>query len=102
MLTAMSARAASLPTLLVLPLDMIDTSGETPSRAKEQEDRLKVLAAYLSNALADDQIYSVIDPTPIGAAIAKARIDTIPRRMQWLRTGPRQAASRRSRVGGTG
>jgi hypothetical protein len=73
MLAAMSARAASLPTLLMLPLDMIDTSGETPPRAKEHEDRLKVLAAYLSNALADNQIYSVIDPTPIGPAITAAR-----------------------------
>ena len=71
MLAAMSARAAPLATLLVLPLDMVDTSGETPSRAKEHEvDR-------------------------------GDSIDTTPGRMQWLRTGPRQAASRRSRVGGT-
>ena len=73
MLAAMSARAAPLATLLVLPLDMVDTSGETPSRAKEHEDRLKVLAAYLSNALAEDQVYSIIDPMPIGAAIAATR-----------------------------
>ena len=73
MLAAMSARAAPLATLLVLPLDMVDTSGETPSRAKEHEDRLKVLAANLSNALAEDQVYSIIDPMPIGAAIAATR-----------------------------
>ena len=47
--------------------------GETPSRAKEHEDRLEALASYLSRALTDDQVYSIIDPTPIGAAITAAR-----------------------------
>jgi hypothetical protein len=73
MLSVMSARAADPPSLLVLPLDMVDTSGETPSRAKEHDDRLKLLATYLSNALADDQVYSIIDPTPIGGAITLSR-----------------------------
>ena len=73
MLAATSVRAASPPTLLMLPLDMVDASGETPSRAKEHEDRLEALASYLSRALTDDQVYSIIDPTPIIAAITAAR-----------------------------
>ena len=72
-LVVTSAWAASPPTVLVLPLDMVDTSGETPSRAREHHARLKVLASSLSNVLADDRIYSIIDPAPIGAAIATAQ-----------------------------
>jgi hypothetical protein len=75
--------------------------GETPSRAKEHEDRLEALASYLSRALTDDQVYSIIDPTPIGACDHGSSIDTAPGGTLWLRTGPRQAASCRSRVGGT-
>jgi hypothetical protein len=59
--------------LLVLPLDMIDTSGEMPPRAKVHEDRLEALASYLSKALVDERIYSIIDPTTMGATIAEAR-----------------------------
>ncbi len=53
---------------------MVDTSGETPSRAKEHEDRLLVLAQYLSMALVENGIYAVVDATPIRAEITKARI----------------------------
>ena len=42
---------AGTPTLLVLPLEIIDTSGETPSRAKDLEDRLAALTIYLSKEL---------------------------------------------------
>ena len=34
-----------MPELLILPLDMVDTSGETPSHAQEHEDRLVALAS---------------------------------------------------------
>jgi Protein of unknown function (DUF2380) len=73
MLATVSARAADKPTLLILPLDMVDTSGETPSRAQEHEDRLLALAQYLSKALGEDGEYAIVDPTPIRAAIDKAR-----------------------------
>jgi len=72
-LVAMAAGAASPPSLLVLPLDMVDTSGETPPRVREHEDRLKALDAYLSQTLADAGIYAIVDPAPIDAAIARAR-----------------------------
>ena len=42
-----SARGADVPSLLILSLDMVDTSGETPSHAQEHEDRLVALAQYL-------------------------------------------------------
>ena len=40
-LTVTRAYASSPPTLLVLRLDMVDTSGETPPRMAEHEQRLK-------------------------------------------------------------
>jgi hypothetical protein len=52
---------------------MVDTSGETPARAQEHEDRLRVLAQYLSKALGEDGDYAIVDPAPIRAAIDKAR-----------------------------
>jgi uncharacterized protein DUF2380 len=69
----MSARGADMPALLILPLDMVDTSGETPSHAQEHEDRLVALAQYLSQALAHDGSYAIIDPRPISNQINKAR-----------------------------
>ena len=74
LLATIPGRAAGVPTLLVLPLEMVDTSGETPSRAKEHEDRLLALAQYLSKALGENGSYAIVDPTPIRAQINKARI----------------------------
>jgi hypothetical protein len=68
-----SAWAAAIPTLLVLPLDMVDTSGETPSHAQEHTDRLAALTQSLSKELGARGLYAIIDPTPIGARIDKAR-----------------------------
>jgi hypothetical protein len=65
--------AADIPTLLVLPLEMVDTSGETLSRVKEHEDRLAALTQYLSKELEAHRLYAIIDPTPIGTEIEKAR-----------------------------
>ena len=72
LLAAISAPAAHKPTLLILPLDMVDTSGETPSHAQEHEYRLLALARYLSRALGEDG-YDIVDPAPIRATIDKAR-----------------------------
>jgi hypothetical protein len=73
LLATTSSRAVDIPTLLVLPLEMADTSGETPSRAKELEDRLTTLTLTLSRELGAHGLYSVIDPTSIGTEIDKAR-----------------------------
>jgi hypothetical protein len=73
LLSSAPDRAADIPTLLVLPLEMVDTSGETPSRVKEHEDRLAALTRYLSRELEAHELYAIIDPTPIGIEIKKAR-----------------------------
>jgi hypothetical protein len=67
-----ASEAAAGPTLLVLPLGLTDTSGETPPHTQEHKDRLAALTRYLSQMLAADGLYTVIDPTPIAAAIDKA------------------------------
>ena len=73
LLATASSRAADIPTLLVLPLEIADTSGETPSRAKELEDRLTTLTLYLSRELGAHGLYAVIDPISIGSEIDKVR-----------------------------
>ena len=73
LLATTSDRAADIPTLLVLPLEIVDTSGETPSRAKELEDRLTTLTLYISRELGTHGLYAVIDPISIGSEIGKAR-----------------------------
>ena len=52
---------------------MVDTSGETPSRAKEHEDRLTALTLYLSRELGAHGLYAIVDPISIGSEIDKAR-----------------------------
>lgn len=73
LLSTVPGRAAETPTLLVLPLDMVDTSGEIPSHAKEHDDRLAALTLYLSKELNARGLYAVLDPMPIGTEIDKAR-----------------------------
>jgi hypothetical protein len=64
---------AGTPTLLVLPLEIIDTSGETPSRAKDLEDRLAALTIYLSKELRTQGLYAIVDPISIAGEIDKTR-----------------------------
>lgn len=68
---AAPAWAKSPPSLLIMPLNWVDTSGEMPSHAKEHAERLKELATYLSGSLAQTGIYASIDPAPIAADIAR-------------------------------
>jgi hypothetical protein len=70
---AIPAWATSAPSLLILPLDWVDTSGETPAHAKEHTDRLAELGRYLSRSLADAGLYAISDPTPIAAEVEHAR-----------------------------
>jgi len=73
LLSTTSGRAANFPTLLVLPLEMVDTSGELATGSKEHEDRLAASTRYLSQQLGSHGLYTIIDPTPIDAEIDKAR-----------------------------
>ena len=70
---AVPAQAAGPPTLLVLPLDMVDISGEIPPRTKEHNDRLAALTQYLARSLAESGSYAIADATPIAAEIDEAR-----------------------------
>jgi hypothetical protein len=71
LLSTTPSRAADVPTLVVLPLEMVDTSGE--SQPKTRADRLATLTGYLSQQLGASGFYAIIDPSPIGAAIETAR-----------------------------
>ena len=62
-----------MPTLLVLPLELVDTSGEPGSGRRDHEERLAALTTYLSQQLADHDVYAIVDPTPIAADIGRAR-----------------------------
>jgi hypothetical protein len=71
LLSTTAGRAADVPTLLVLPLEMVDTSGE--SQPKTRANRLATLTGYLSQQLGASGFYAIIDPSPIRAAIETAR-----------------------------
>src|SRR5690349_5834415 len=71
--TIASGLAADPPSLLVLPIEMVDTSGEMPSGAKEHEDRLAALGWYLAHDLEAHGLYAISDPAPISEAVDKAR-----------------------------
>jgi Protein of unknown function (DUF2380) len=73
LLAAVPVLAAPAPSLLVLPLDWVDTSGEMPSHKEKHIERLMRLGQYLSRSLAQAGIYTVIDPAPIEADIGHAR-----------------------------
>jgi hypothetical protein len=73
LIATVPGRAAGLPTLLVLPLEKVDTSGEPLSQAKKLEDRLTALTVYLSKELEAHGLYAVIDPISIGKEIDQAR-----------------------------
>jgi hypothetical protein len=62
-----------VPTLLVLPLELVDTSGEPGSGRRDHEERLAALTTYLSQQLAEHDVYAIVDPTPIAADIGRAR-----------------------------
>jgi hypothetical protein len=64
---------ANAAKLLVLPLEMVDTSGEPATGSKEHEDRLAASTRYLSQQLGSHGLYTIIDSTPIDAEIDKAR-----------------------------
>jgi uncharacterized protein DUF2380 len=73
LVSAVPGRTADIPTLLVLPLEMVDTSGEAPSGLQDHKDRLAASTRYLSDQLAAHGLYAVLDPAPIGPEIAKAQ-----------------------------
>jgi hypothetical protein len=71
LLTTTAGLTDDMPTLLALPLEMVDTSGG--ARPNMQEDRLAPLTEYLSRQLSAHGLYAIIDPTPIDIEIDRAR-----------------------------
>ena len=49
------------------------TSGEVPSGLTDHKERLVAATRYLSDQLAAQRLYAVLDPAPIGPDIAKAQ-----------------------------
>jgi hypothetical protein len=73
LVAASRVASADPPTLLVLPLEMIDTSGEAHPQSDTHADRLAALTRYLSRQLDEDRLYTVVDPAPIAADIGRAQ-----------------------------
>jgi hypothetical protein len=73
LLSAGPVRSADVPTLLVLPLELVDTSGEPGSGLRDHAERLAALTGYLSQQLAEHEVYAVVDATPIAAEIGRVR-----------------------------
>jgi len=74
LIAATSARAADRPALLILPFDMVDTSGEIPSHA--DDGVAPILCERLRKVLRQchQSIFVLLcDPMPISAEIEKAR-----------------------------
>ena len=67
------ASGADPPTLLLLPLEMADTSGEAHPQSDTHADRLVALTHYLSQQIAEDRLYTMVDPAPIAADINRIR-----------------------------
>jgi hypothetical protein len=69
------AQAADPPKLVVLPLELMDTSGEIPPHTEEHVKRLAALTDYLAATIARHKAYDVLDPAPIRDEIVKTRKD---------------------------
>jgi hypothetical protein len=60
---------ATPPTLLVLNLELVDSSGEVTDQRADHERRLAAVREILASELAAREVYVVIDPAPIQAEI---------------------------------
>ncbi|MGH6918004.1 MAG: DUF3280 domain-containing protein [Geminicoccaceae bacterium] len=67
------AKSAEPPSLLVLNLELVDTSGEVTDQREEHERRLVAVREILASELAARQVYEVVDPGRIQAAIDATR-----------------------------
>jgi hypothetical protein len=65
--------AAEPPSLLVLNLELVDSSGEVTDQRKDHDRRLAAVRQILASELAARDVYDVIDPTEIQAEIDATR-----------------------------
>ena len=61
--------AADPPSLLVLNLELVDSSGEVTDQREDHERRLAMVRETLASELAARDVYAVVDPTAIQAEI---------------------------------
>jgi hypothetical protein len=64
---------AEPPSLLVLNLELVDTSGEVTDQQAEHDRRLAAVREILANGLAAREVYDVVDPASIQAEIDATR-----------------------------
>lgn len=77
-LVAMAAPAAAqenaaAPSLLVLNLELVDSSGEVTDQRQDHDRRLAAVRETLTSELAAREIYAVVDPAAIQAKIDATR-----------------------------
>jgi hypothetical protein len=78
--TTLSYRLAATepPSLLVLNLELVDTSGEVTDQTEDHERLLAAVRDILASELAAREVYDVIDPADIQAEVDATR------ERQWL------------------
>jgi hypothetical protein len=78
--TTLSYRLAATepPSLLVLNLELVDTSGEVTDQTEDHERRLAAVRDILASELAAREVYDVVDPADIQAEVDATR------ERQWL------------------
>ena len=64
---------AAPPSLLVLNLELVDSSGEVTDQREDHERRLAAVRAILASELAAREVYAVVDPGKIQAEIDATR-----------------------------
>jgi len=69
----MPAASAGPPSLLVLNVELVDSSGEVTDQRADHERRLAAVREILASELAERDVYAVVDPAPIQAEIDATR-----------------------------
>jgi Protein of unknown function (DUF2380) len=64
---------AAPPSLLVLNLELVDSSGEVTDQREDHDRRLEAVRQTLTRELAAREVYDVVDPTEIQAEIDATR-----------------------------
>jgi hypothetical protein len=65
--------AAEPPSLLVLNLELVDSSGEVTDQQEDHERRLDAVREILASELAARDVYAVVDPSEIQAEVDATR-----------------------------
>ena len=66
---ALAQGSAEPPSLLLLDLELVDSSGEVTDQRADHNRRLAAVRQTLASELAARDVYALVDPTPIQAEI---------------------------------